>query len=194
LEASYSAGARGIEIVPFKGILEAARNMTELHSDYIITGSTYPGKDPGIEALVDVGANLIFVHGIVSDNKGKRLLKLLDEISSRGIIPGIASHEPITTIKYSIENSLNVRAFLIPFNANGFLMGNVRELEEIVDNTNDFYYIGMKTLAAGEIKPDIAFQYIANHNISAVTIGMVTAKQAIESTNLALKSLKIKSS
>ncbi|MFX0081362.1 MAG: hypothetical protein ACFE94_06395 [Candidatus Hodarchaeota archaeon] len=194
MEASYSVGARGIEIIPYKGILEAARTMTELHSDYIITGSTYPGKNPGIEALVDVGAKLIFVHGIVSDNKGKTLLKLLDEISSRGIIPGIATHEPITTIKFSIENSLNVKVFLIPFNANGFLIGNVRKLEEIVDNTKNFYYIGMKTLAAGEIKPDIAFKYIANHNICAVTIGMVTVKQAIESTNLALKSLAIKSS
>jgi hypothetical protein len=194
LEASYSVGARGIEIIPFRGILQAARTMKDIHRDYILTGSTYPGKDPGIEALVNVGANLIFVHGMVSDNKGKKLLKLLDEISFRGIVPGIATHEPITTIKYCVENSLNVRVFLIPFNVNGFLMGNVRELEDIIDNTKNFYYIGMKTLAAGEIKPDIAFQYITNHNISAVTIGMVTAKQARESTTIALNSLMNKTS
>ncbi|MFW9874219.1 MAG: hypothetical protein ACFFG0_14030 [Candidatus Thorarchaeota archaeon] len=48
----------------------------------------------------------------------------------------------------------------------------------------------MKTLAAGEIKPDIVFQYIANYNISAVTMGMVTIKQAIESIKIALKLLK----
>ena len=50
----------------------------------------------------------------------------------------------------------------------------------------------MKTLAAGDIKPDIAFQYIANHNVCAVTIGMVTKQQAEESTEIALKSLKNK--
>ncbi|MFW9874220.1 MAG: hypothetical protein ACFFG0_14035 [Candidatus Thorarchaeota archaeon] len=50
--------------------------MTELHNDYVITGSTYPEKDPGIEVLVDVGAKIKFVHGIVSDNKGKKLLTL----------------------------------------------------------------------------------------------------------------------
>ncbi len=189
LETSYAKGARGIEVIPSGKIMEAAQIMSEIYSDYVITGSTYPGVDPKIEILIEKGAKIIFVHGMISDNKGTDLLRLLDEISGYGIISGIATHDPIPTIKYCIQNSLNVRVFLIPFNANGFLMGNAKELEEIVDNTNDFYYVGMKTLAAGEIKPDIAFQYIANHNICAVTIGMVTKQQAEESTKIALKSL-----
>jgi hypothetical protein len=50
----------------------------------------------------------------------------------------------------------------------------------------------MKTLAAGEIKPDIAFQYITKHNVCAVTIGMVTKQQAEESTEIAIKLLNNK--
>ncbi len=189
LESSYAKGARGIEVIPSGKILEAAYMMSEIHSDYVIMGSTYPGKDPGIDALVKIGAKLIFVHGMISDKKGLTLLRLLDDISNYNIIPGIATHDPIPTIQYCLENSLNVRAFLIPFNKNGFLMGNAKELEELVDNTKNFYFIGMKTLSAGEIKPDIAFDYISNHNICAVTIGMVTTHQAEESTKTALKSL-----
>ena len=189
LKASYSSGARGIEVIPTGKILKAAQIMSEIYSDYVITGSTYPGEDPGIDVLIEIGAKLIFVHGMISDNKGINLLRLLDEISRYGVIPGIATHEPIPTIRYCIENSLNVRVFLIPFNANGFLMGNPKKLEEIVDNTKDFYFIGMKTLAAREIKPNLAFQYISNHNICAVTIGMVTKQQAEESTKSALRSL-----
>ncbi|MEE9377967.1 MAG: hypothetical protein V3V33_08020 [Candidatus Lokiarchaeia archaeon] len=189
LKASYDEGARGVEVIPSGKITEAAQMMSEIYSDYVITGSTYPDKESGINVLVEVGAKLIFVHGMISDNRGGKLLKLLDEISSTGIIPGVATHDPIPTLKYCIENSLNVRAFLIPFNANGVLMGNVEKLEEIVDKTKNFHFIGMKTLAAGEIEPEIAFQYIANHNICAVTIGMVTKQQAEESTRIALKSL-----
>ncbi len=189
LEASYAKGARGIEVIPSGKILEAAQIMSESHSDYVITGSTYPGEDPKIEILSKNGAKIIFVHGMVSDDKGTNLLRLLDEISNYGIIPGIATHDPIPTIKYCIENSLKVRVYLVPFNADGFLMGNAKELEEIIDNSKNIFYIGMKTLAAGEIKPDLAFKYIANHNISAVTIGMVTKQQAEESTKIALKSL-----
>ncbi|MFX0002726.1 MAG: hypothetical protein ACFE9J_04525 [Candidatus Hermodarchaeota archaeon] len=189
LEASYAKGARGIEVIPYGKIMEAAKIMSETYDDFVITGSTYPGEDPKIKILVENGSKLIFVHGMISDNKGKDLFKLLNEISSYGIIPGIATHDPIPTIKYCMENSLNVRAFLLPFNKSGFLMGNVKELEDIVDNTKKSFFIGMKTLAAGEIKPKLAFQYIANHNICAVTIGMVTVQQAEESTRIALKAL-----
>ena len=188
LEGSYSKGARGIEVIPSGRILEAAHIMSEIYSDYVITGSTYPSKNSGIDALIKVGAKLIFVHGMISDNKGQKLLRLLDEINSYGVIPGIATHDPISTLRFCFENSLKVRAFLIPFNASGAFMGNKKKLEEIVDKTKNFYFIGMKTLAAGEIKPEVAFQYITSHNICAVTIGMVTKDQAEESTEIALKS------
>ncbi|NVM36022.1 MAG: hypothetical protein HWN81_10525 [Candidatus Lokiarchaeota archaeon] len=192
LEASYVEGARGVEVIPSGKITEAAQMMSEIYSDYVITGSTYPSKNSGISLLVEIGAKLIFVHGMISDNRGGILLRLLDEISSNGIIPGVATHDPIPTLKHCIENSLNVKVFLIPFNANGILMGNTKKLEEIVDKTKNFHFIGMKTLAAGEIEPEAAFQYIANHNICAVTIGMVTKQQAEESTRIALKALNNK--
>lgn len=188
-EASYVEGARGVEVIPSGKIIEAAQMMSEIYSDFVITGSTYPGKNSYIDQLVEAGAKLIFVHGMISDKRGGKLSSLLDEISNKGIISGVATHDPIPTMKYCLENSLNVRVFLIPFNANGTLMGNAKKLEDIVDKTKNFHFIGMKTLAAGEIKPETAFKYIANHNICAVTIGMVTKQQAEESTRIALKSL-----
>lgn len=192
LESSYNMGARGIEVIPSGKILDAAQIMIEKYNDYVIMGSTYPGNDPRIDALIKIGVKLIFVHGMIADKKESNLIGLLDEISSYGIIPGIATHDPIPTIQYCLENSLNVRTFLIPFNANGFLMGNTKKLEQIVDIKRDYYFIGMKTLAAGEIRPDIAFKYIADHNICAVTIGMVTKHQAEESTRTALNLLSNK--
>jgi len=194
LETSYQAGARGIEVIPTGKILDAAKIMIDTYSDYVITGSTYPGLDPKIEALIENGAKLIFVHAIISDRKDRIMIKLLDAISNRGIIPGIATHEPVSMIRYVIENNLNVRVFLIPFNANRVFMGNAKELEEIVDNTKEYHFIGMKTLAAGAIIPKIAFNYISRHNITAVTIGMVTKQQAEESTKIALKALSNKKS
>ncbi len=189
LEVSYANGARGIEVIPTGKILEAARMMIERYDDYRIIGSTYPGENPKIDALINSGANLIFVHGMISDNRGVNLIKIIDEISSSGVIPGIATHNPIPTIKFCMKNSLNVKIFLIPFNAKGFLMGNQEELEHIVDNVKDFHFIGMKTLATGIIKPEIAFEYIIKHNICALTIGMINNQQAAESTSIALKAL-----
>lgn len=189
LEASYQAGARGIEAIPIGSIIEASRIMVETYDDYVVTGSTYPGREPGIEDLLKVGAKLIFVHGMISDMKGRKVIKLLEEIKSRGIIPGIATHDPLSTINYAIDNSLNVRAFLIPFNARGEFMGNVKDLEKLVDNTNNYHFIGMKTLAAGSLDPLTAYEYIAKHNICSVTIGMVTTEEAMISTKTAIEKL-----
>lgn len=65
LEISYQSGARGIQAIPVGNILEAAKILGERYDDYVITGSTYPGKDPGIESLIEAEAKLIFVHGMV---------------------------------------------------------------------------------------------------------------------------------
>ena len=123
LEACYKAGGRGIEAISLGKICEAAKIMNETHSDFVVTGSTLPGPDPRIEDLIDIGAKIIFAHGSVSDKKDDKLLKMLDDISSRGIIPGIAAHNPVSTLEFALENAKEAKAFLIPFNRRGFMMG-----------------------------------------------------------------------
>ncbi|MFW9866315.1 MAG: hypothetical protein ACFFEN_09490 [Candidatus Thorarchaeota archaeon] len=190
MEACYEAGGRGIEAVPGGAVCEAIKIMKETHDDYIVTGSTLPGPNLNLEDLIDVEAKIIFVHGAYSDRKNDKLLSILEDISSRGVIPGVATHNPISTINYVFENAPSVKAFLIPFNANGFLMQNKVELEELVDKNKDCYFIGMKTLDAGRLEPKKAFEYITQHNICAVAIGMVEVEEAKISTRTALEAFQ----
>jgi putative N-acetylmannosamine-6-phosphate epimerase len=190
LEACYEAGGRGIEAVPGGAVCEAIKIMKETHDDYVVTGSTLPGPNLNLEELIDVDAKIIFVHGASSDRKNDKLLNILEDISSRGVIPGIATHNPISTINYVFENAPSIKAFLIPFNANGFLMQKKEDLEELVNKCKDCYFIGMKTLDAGRLDPKKAFKYIAQHNICAVAIGMVEVKEAQISTRIALEALQ----
>ena len=190
MESCYEAGGRGIEAVPGGAVCKAVKIMKETHNDYVVTGSTIPGPNPNIEDLIDVEAKIIFVHGANSDQKNKTLLTLLDDISSRGIIPGVATHNPLSTINYIFENAPDVKAFLIPFNANGFMMGDKIVLEELVDTHKDHFFMGMKTLDTGRLEPEKAFEYISNHNICAVAIGMVEVEEAKSSTKIALNALQ----
>lgn len=119
-------------------------------------------------------------------------MTLLDDINSRGVIPGIAAHDPVTTINYAVENSLNVKAFLVPFNQSGEFLEDIENLEKLVDSTSNYYFIGMKTLAAGKIDPKTAYDYISKHNIHGVTIGMVNIQDAQSSTKFALEFLNKK--
>ncbi len=189
-KASYEVGGRGIELVPGGKVCEVAKIMSETYSDYVVTGSTFPGPDPMIEDLIDAEAKIIFAHGMVSDKKDEKLLKLLDDISSRGVFPGIAAHNPVDVINYVIENSLDIKALLIPFNAKGLFMGDQGALEDLVDKTSQYSFVGMKTLAAGALTPKPAFEYTSKHNICAVAIGMVDVQEAKEATEVALNALQ----
>ena len=190
LEASYEVGGRGIELIPAGKITEAAKIMVETHNDFIITGSTFPGPDPLIKELAELGAKIVFAHGMVADKKDEKLKKLINEIESMGIIPGIAAHNPVSTLEHVFEHIPNVKAFLIPFNARGMFMGEQKKLEDIVNSHKDHYFIGMKTLAAGKLEPLKAFEYISKHNICCSTIGMVTVEEAKISTEIALNALQ----
>ena len=68
-------------------------------------------------------------------------------------------------------------------------MGQKEVLEEIVTNS-DLTFVGMKVLAAGAVKPQVAFDYIAKFPIKAVTVGMVTKEEIQETVPIALKTLQ----
>lgn len=190
LEASYRIGGRGIEVIPAGKIPEAIKIFRETHDDFVVTGSTFPGPDPLIDNLVEMNAQIIFVHASVSDQKNERLTRLLDEVSSQGVIPGIAAHNPVSTLNYTFKNLPEIKTFLIPFNAKGIFMGNQKEVETLVDSHPECAFMGMKTLGAGKIDPETAYAYISEHNICCAAIGMVSIEEVNDTTKYALEGLK----
>ena len=106
-----------------------------------------------IEKLLELDAKIIFAHGMVSDKRDDKLLSMLEDIEARGSIPGVAAHNPVSTLKFIFENAPQVNTFLIPFNADGLFMGDQKKLEELIDSRKDIAIMGMKTVAAGKLSP-----------------------------------------
>ena len=73
-------------------------------------------------------------------------------------------------------------------------MGNQSKLEELINSTKKYSFIGMKVLAAGNIKPEQALKYVSQHNIDAITIGMVDVQEAKYSTKIAIEAILNKNS
>ena len=192
MEATYEVGARGFHGVPIGKMGEAAKIMAETHDDYVIVGSCFPEPNSMLEDVIKMNPKIIFLHASISDKKDNDFLKMVDEVSSRGFIPGIAVHNPVPTLKFSLENTKDANFFLVPINARGFMMGKRKELEELVDNNKNKAFFGMKTLAAGKLKPEKAYEYIAQHNICSVVIGQVDVEEAKSSTKVALEALQNK--
>jgi hypothetical protein len=192
MESTYEVGSRGFHGVPIGKMAEAAKIMVETHEDYVVVGSCFPEPNSMLEEVIKMDPKIIFLHATISDKKDSALLRMVDEVSSRGFIPGIAVHNPVPTLKFSLENAKNVKCFLVPFNPRGFMMGKRKELEELVDSNLDKAFFGMKTLVAGKLKPEKAYEYITQHNICSIVIGQVDVEEAKASTKVALNALQNK--
>lgn len=193
LIATAENGGMGIELVPIGRVAEAIKPVRDKFPEFTVLGSTYFFKPYRIEELNDYGAEIIFIHGAIADRRKETKLKMIiQKIRDFNRIPGIATHEPTKTIPFIEKTDLDCPAILVPFNKSGLFMEDQQVLESIVDNSGKFF-VGMKTLAAGRLKPKEAYEYIKEHNISAVAIGMVTTQEVEESVPLALENLSTKS-
>ncbi|MHA1299391.1 MAG: hypothetical protein ACTSO9_08155 [Candidatus Helarchaeota archaeon] len=182
-------GGMGIEIVPVGKISEALPVVNEKFPEFTVTGSTYWEKPYRIDKLNEIGAEIIFIHGAITDRMNLEEIKnIIQHIRILNRIPGIATHNPTKTIPFIEQSGLDCPAILVPFNKLGIFMEDQKLLERIVDNSNKFF-VAMKSLGAGRIKPEEAFQYLSEHNISAVAIGMVTFDEIKESVPVALEKL-----
>lgn len=190
MKECYTQGSRGVEAIPAGQILAAVEQVRQDYPDFHLIASTY--WDPSnlkIEELAQSHAQLIFIHGAVADKRDHSLLtSILKQIRDIGALPGIATHDPANTISFVQEKQLDCPVMLIPFNINGYAMGQQKVVEDLVDNS-DLTFIGMKTLAAGQIRPQKAFDYISQHRIAGVAIGMVTEDEINETVPIALKAL-----
>ncbi|MDD1777745.1 MAG: hypothetical protein LUQ65_06200 [Candidatus Helarchaeota archaeon] len=186
----YKYGTRGVEVVPAGQILKAALKVQQTHPDFTIIASTLwesRANEFLINDLIKADAKIIFLHGTISDRHDLNLIKpLLARIRGAGKIPGMATHDPLQTIPFIQQNKLDCSAILLPFNMRGEFMGNQRVVEELVDSL-EYFFVAMKSLAAGTIPPKKAFPYLGQHNISAVAVGMVTEEEIIETVTEAKK-------
>ncbi|MFX1293728.1 MAG: hypothetical protein ACFFD2_02545 [Promethearchaeota archaeon] len=190
---SYKQGAKGVEAIPTGQILAASLQVKQIQPDFTILGSTLWESRVNyflIDELITADAKIIFLHGSISDRRDIKLISvLLSKIRAAGKIPGMATHYPVQTINFIHQNQLDCPAILLPFNVNGEFMGDQKAVEELV-NSLDYFFIAMKPLAAGKIPPKKAFSYLGEHNISAVTVGMVTEEEIIETVTEAKKVFK----
>lgn len=186
-------GCNGIEMIPIGRIPEAVKLIKDRFPEFTVLGSTYWSKPYRIDELNEYGAKIIFIHGSIADRRNIEEIEILiKKIRNCDKIPGIATHEPIKTIPFIENSGLDCPAILTPFNKLGLFMENQKELENIVDHSDKFI-MGMKTLAAGRLKPKEAYKYIKEHNISAVAIGMVSEEEIKETVPIALENLSNRS-
>jgi hypothetical protein len=188
----------------WEGIQEAqqrtGKKMIVVYTPGIPVTPETPSKGFGAEAekIFDeeqrLGATFCFPHQGTTDaliDRCTRRIRHLDQISrmirERGMIPGLSTHMPESII-YADESGADVETYISLYNSMGFLMQvEVDWIHRVITHAKK-PVMTIKPMAAGQLRPFQAFNFVWNtlRSQDMVTVGTMTPKEAQECIDLSL--------
>ena len=156
-----------------------------------------------VKDAIDRGASSCYIQGETADfyienNQPEKLVKVMDMIRQNGLSVGIGAHK-IQTIKKCVELGLEHDFWMKTLHTHNYWSAKHPTWNDNMycfdpDETINFMetlekpWIAFKTLAAGALKPEEAFQYAFNSGADFICVGMYDF-QMIEDVNIALAAL-----
>lgn len=161
--------------------VEEARDITKI--DIQVVGSIGEGDfDSQFDLMKRLDAKIILTHGIVTDRLDNRFEDYIHRIGEVAIA-GAVTHQPGKTVS-SLSDYDNVKIIMAPINKAGWFMSPSPQMSlEAIRNT-DKVVIGKKVLAAGDLKPREALEYVADF-VYGVTIGIASSEELKETFTVA---------
>jgi hypothetical protein len=184
-------GYPGVQVIGYPTIVEAARLTKENHNLKVAVSLLPENWEDNLREILVLEPEVVFVHGAMTDRfLEKRLDDLkncFDSIRAANSFPGLATHNTCHTLKalQSEENPLREETFglLLPINRTGYSVGGTTsEMEDRLSALDEKHPVmGMKTLAAGNIPPHEALDYVYGiANVRTVTVGITEKWQAAQ--------------
>ena len=183
-------GIVGIQVLQSPPILRALEVVEkELGERLTVVGTVGPDEPlKDIPEFQRFNIAAMVLHGQLTDGRNlSEISGLLDEIRSAGCLAGLATHEPLSTLKWLTEAKPDVDLLMLPFNKLGMFMdASPREIVKEIERIHK-PVIGKKVLAAGRLKPKEALEYVARVGcIDAVALGVASEREADETFTAAL--------
>jgi len=190
LEASYEAGVRAVQCLPFKHIVEAVLSMRKQGYHLEVWGSLMPKKpEQSLKVLERLEPKGVAIHGETSDKLNRELVtELIRVIRELGCKAGLAIHSPGVVVPWLIKERVDVDFIMVPFNKASYFMDMpAAELCKLLRQLG-IPVIAMKVLAAGRLKPEEAIEFVANYpEITAIALGVASVNEALETFTVALR-------
>lgn len=174
-------GCKGVHVCLMETIVRGViKSYKLLGYRYPVLATIMPGEV--LEQFIwmhEMETKVTFLHAMLSDMIAKKLfLEFIDKSRKAGYIPGISTHTTGITIPIIDRSGLDIQAYLAPINRTGkHVHPNLRAATEALRRTKKVT-LAMKTLAAGELKPDTAFPFVWPL-VKGVVVGL-TEKEEID--------------
>jgi hypothetical protein len=150
------------------------------------------------DTVADMGATFCLPHQCVTDaliDKRAGIIRDIDlytrQIRERGLIPGLSTHMPETTV-YADKQNADVETYIQIYNAAGFLMQMEADWVMRVIRDAQRPVMTIKPLAAGHLLPSVGLAFVWNaiRPQDLVTVGVTTPGEAQEVIEISLALLQ----
>lgn len=184
----YGLGINGIQLLPYRPIVEAVEQALGEGMELRIVGSVRLREaEEDISLLERLGAVAMIAHAEVADLGDPETLEtILDAIRGTGRPAGLASHKPFRTLSRLEGIGLRYEILMVPMNpAGAFMDCRPEELAALLKRLGKFV-IAKKVLAAGSLPPAKALPYVAGLDcVNSVALGVSSEREVEETMALA---------
>lgn len=191
IRKSYNMGVRGIQVIPYPPVIDAVNWAMEEGFMLNIVGTVRPGKEKeDIKLLSQLDADAMLLHaGITDEYNWESISTHLKQIRDDNSICGLVTHYPFQTTEKLLKSPVRdlFDIYMIPVNKIGYLMDcdvfMAKERVKLGDLIKDLdkTVIAKKTLAAGILTPEDAFNYLKTVDFAdLITVGIASVTEAEE--------------
>lgn len=183
-------GFPGVHVVGYPTIVKAARLTKEKYPLKIAVSLLPDNWNKNLTEITELEPEVVFIHGAMTDNFLQRNIAALktcfQAIRDQGGFPGLATHDTKRTLSKLLNNSNPLQeenfGLLLPINSKGWGMGGTTsEIMNLIQKTDKYSIMAMKTLAAGQLQPEEALKFVFSiQEIRVATIGMINKKEVAE--------------
>lgn len=158
-------GCRGVHVLCYENILKAVKMAYNFESFPIIASLLSGDVTSQLKILSAFDTALVCVHPSLTDSLDETQLRtVISDIRNAGLIPGLSTLSPGTTIPRIDIMNLDFPAYTAPVNLAGtYMIPSKQSTLEAIAST-DKIVIAEKPLAAGRINPQEGFPFVMQHS------------------------------
>lgn len=195
IRKSYNLGVKGVQLIPYPPVVDAVKWAQEEGCDLSIIGTVRQDNElEDIKLLSDMDADVMALHANITDSYNWKVIsKYLKLITEQDSIAGLVTHFPFQTTEKVLESPILdlFDIYMIPLNKLGYLMDTDvfmekerAQLADLIEKINKKVII-KKTLAAGILTPEDAFNFLKTVNYAdLIAVGVASEAEAEETFNI----------
>lgn len=183
-------GVPCVQLLAVDRILDAFREARRQSGIDLASTLTigFGDKDWELREAAEINPQVVFLHAMITDRLDlKRIDNWLEDIRDIGLIPGCVTHKPARVLPVLSRSGLDIQAYMVPFNRDGVFMDcKPDDLLRVLDSLHQ-PIIAKKTLAAGQLSPDMGLPFVTQYaQLDGLALGVASREEMNESFSIAI--------